>query len=212
MAKRIGVALTLEQARSLICACREPVVHRIQDRRRKQGEQAWPPPPHLFLAVLVALHTGLRRGNTTRLRLSQLDLGQRKINIAAEEMKANADFVIPVHPELAEALTESLRGRGKLGPDELVLGREVKEITKSFKSALKRAGLPPIRWHDLRHTASTWWSERAPQAVKDALMGHAPVGVSGRYTHIPFETMKRVVDCIPRLLTAEPVPAQASAP
>lgn len=214
LVKHVGVALTVDQARALLVACQTPVIHSIQDRsgRRKQGQQAYSPPKHLFLAVLIALHTGLRRGNVTRLCLRQIDLGQRKITIPASEMKAGRPFVIPIHPELAEVLADVFRERNRLDPDEPVIGREIKEIKKSFKTALGRAGLPSIRWHDLRHTASTWWSERCTVQVQKALMGHSINDVTFEYTHTFFETMKRVVDSMPLLLTPLMPDTQAAQP
>jgi integrase len=132
-----------------------------------------------------------------------VDLTQRKITIRAEDMKANADLVIPIHPEVAEVLTKMLQELGKIDPTAPVLGLKLKEITRSFKSALKKAELPDMRWHDLRHTAGTWWAERTTEAIRKRLMGHAPKDVTDLYTHIHFETLKGVVDSMPRIVQPE---------
>jgi integrase len=238
--RRAGVALATDQLRHLLAACRTPTIHTIGDGRRHCGSQSWPTPDHLFLAVLIGAHTALRRGNILALRWDQLDLGQRRLTIAADEYKTAADLVIPIHPELAAVLEATLRERcaeaaRRLGrsvdpgrrpevgadaalvdPHELVLGRRLREFSKSWKSALARAGLPPMRLHDLRHTAITAWSLRFPHAVVQALAGHAPPTMTAKYTHVAFETLKAAVDSMPRLLepaeAVAPPPAAAPAP
>jgi integrase len=161
--------------------------------------------------VLGALHTGLRRGNLLGLRWSQVDLGGRRITIPAEETKANAELAIPIHPELAEVLRGLLRGRDRVEPHAPVIGIEVKELKASFLSAARRAGLGHLRFHDLRHTAATWWGERCTHAVLQQLLGHAPGSMSLKYVHVPFAKLRQVVDRMPRLLAA-PAPAVAAAP
>ncbi len=206
-----GVALTLEQARRLLAACREPIVREVRYTNRAAARQEFQPPEHLLVAVLIALHTGFRRGNITRLRWPQIDLGARKITIAADEMKANAEHVMPIHPELAEVLDWLLRGRHRVDLAAPVLGEELGEIRRSFKSALKSAELPDVRWHDLRHTAATWWGERCPHAVLQQLLGHSPGSISLHYVHIPFATLREVVDRMPRLLSDSVMPADTRA-
>ena len=56
---------------------------------------------------------------------------------------------------------------------------------RSFKPLLKRAGLPDIRWHDLRHTYATLLLARGthPTYVQKSL-GHASVQLTlDRYSH-----------------------------
>jgi integrase len=58
--------------------------------------------------------------------------------------------------------------------------------TRSFKPLLKRAGLPDIRFHDLRHTCATLLLSRGhhPKLVQD-LLGHASVALTlDRYSHV----------------------------
>jgi integrase len=58
--------------------------------------------------------------------------------------------------------------------------------TASFKPLLKRAGLPDIRFHDLRHTCATLLLSRGhhPKLVQD-LLGHASIAMTlDRYSHV----------------------------
>ncbi len=58
-------------------------------------------------------------------------------------------------------------------------------VNRHFKPLLKRAGLPDIRWHDLRHTCATLLLGRGvhPKLVQH-LLGHASITMTlDRYSH-----------------------------
>jgi integrase len=58
--------------------------------------------------------------------------------------------------------------------------------TASFKPLLEKAGLPDIRFHDLRHTCATLLLSRGhhPKLVQE-LLGHASVAITlDRYSHV----------------------------
>ena len=58
-------------------------------------------------------------------------------------------------------------------------------INRHFKPLLKAAGLPPIRWHDLRHTCATLLLARNvnPKLVQH-LLGHVSITMTlDRYSH-----------------------------
>ncbi len=55
---------------------------------------------------------------------------------------------------------------------------------RELKPACKAAGLPPIGWHTLRHTAVTLLQQAgATGAEAKAFAGHGSVGMTERYTH-----------------------------
>jgi len=219
-AKRHGIALTFDEAQRLLAVCGREQIITLSARRNLGGvkggkvskekvefQRTNKSPDYLYLAVLIAFHTGLRKGNIVGMRWKHVDLGKEKLSFSAEEMKANADLDIPIHPELLEVLQARAKELGELEPQSFVLGEEVKSFKKSFRWALKQAGLPyegerRVRFHDLRHTLSTWLAVKYPQAIKDAMLGHAPRGVSGLYTHVPFEELKKAIDGMPRLLSS----------
>jgi integrase len=65
-------------------------------------------------------------------------------------------------------------------------------VRRSFKPLLKRASLPPIRFHDLRHTAATLLLGRGvhPKMVAD-LLGHTRISTTlDLYSHVT-PTMQR---------------------
>ncbi len=55
-----------------------------------------------------------------------------------------------------------------------------------FKPLLKRAGLPPVRFHDLRHTCATLLLTRNvnPKVVSE-MLGHANIAITlDTYSHV----------------------------
>ena len=48
---------------------------------------------------------------------------------------------------------------------------DARDLLRHYKAALERAGLPDVRWHDLRHTAATLMVTKGvpPRVVMDVL-------------------------------------------
>ncbi len=65
-------------------------------------------------------------------------------------------------------------------------------LRRSFWPLLARAGLPHVRFHDLRHTAATLMLGRGVHPkVASELLGHATVGITlDLYSHVS-ESMQR---------------------
>ncbi len=65
-------------------------------------------------------------------------------------------------------------------------------VTHTFQSALRRAALPRIRFHDLRHTAASLLLGRGghPKIASD-MLGHSSVAITmDLYSHVS-PTMQR---------------------
>lgn len=163
----------------------------------------------LHLPFLMALATGMRRGELLALKWEDLDMDAKKISIRRSKVLVNGKVMIQestktessereiplpevVYRELALLYNPQKVGfifcneNGKpIRPDYL---------TKQFKRLLEDNGLPSIRFHDLRHTFATIaYSLRIPDLVISTMMGHKSTKVTRDiYTHITS----------PQLLTA----------
>jgi integrase len=67
---------------------------------------------------------------------------------------------------------------------------------------LKRAGLPQIRFHDLRHTAATLLLARGvPVKVVSEMLGHADIAITLRiYAHVLPHMQQHAVDTMDAML------------
>lgn len=146
---------------------------------------------------LTAAFTGLRRGELIALRWRDVDFERSSIRVSGSYAnghlttpKSGHGRVVPMVPEVAEALAR-LGQRGELvGDDDLVfvgdfgLYVDGSALRRRFVAACARAGLRPIRFHDLRHTFGTLAVRGAESIVElQNWLGHAEVRTTMRYTH-----------------------------
>ncbi len=79
-------------------------------------------------------------------------------------------------------------------------------VNRHFKPLLKQAGLPPIRFHDLRHSCLSLLAQRG-EPIRDlqALAGHASAAFTlQRYTHHYDSSAKRTAEAMGEILPNEP--------
>lgn len=201
-----GSALSLADARRLIRVCREPYTYEAwQHAAGRAVTFRRDPPESLYRAVLIALHTGLRRRNVLGLTWRHLDLEAGAVHFEPAETKADRELELPLHRELLSELRRWLHSerQSRIVPlDELVCGLGYRGIETAWPNARRRAGLPDgLRLHDLRHTFATWIAGAAPEVVVKLLLGHAPATVTDRYTqHVDMATLRGWIDQLPPLL------------
>ena len=76
-----------------------------------------------------------------------------------------------------------------------------RNLVRSFKVLLKRAGLPDIRFHDLRHScASLLAAQGVPARVAMEILGHADISTTQNiYTHVFDDSKRQAADVMDRL-------------
>ncbi len=72
----------------------------------------------------------------------------------------------------------------------------------NFKKLLARAALPPIRIHDLRHTAGTLMlAQSVPAPEVSRVLGHASVDIAHRlYAHAVSQVQQQALAAMERIL------------
>jgi integrase len=157
----------------------------------------------------------MRRGELLGLKWSDVDLENGRVSIrrtltridngkrvALGDPKTNRSRrTVRLTPQATEALREHLERQltqmdtlGDLYDDQgLVFASEAGTPInpsnlrqRSFAPLLKRAGLPHIRFHDLRHTCATLLLSKGvhPKFVQE-LLGHASVAITmDTYSHV----------------------------
>lgn len=170
--------LTPREAERLLAACR------IEEKKA----------PHLYPMVLTALLTGLRKGELLGLRWSDLDLddGTDDATLEVRRHKNRERSRLPLPPRLARTLRRlPRRGEHVFTHAD---GRPLGNVRRSFATALRRAGLPRIRWHDLRHTFASWLVESgADLFTVQELMGHRNLSMTRRYAHLSMRHKREAV-------------------
>jgi len=76
-------------------------------------------------------------------------------------------------------------------------------VSRQFKLAAKRAGLPQIRVHDTRHTAASLANEADVDAeTRRKALGHADAAMTSHYTHVRAELHRAAAEQVAALVKA----------
>lgn len=138
----------------------------------------------LYLLVLFALTTGMRRGELLGLRWQDVDLERR---LAVLQSTKNGDKrSVPIVPEVAELLREHGKVR-RIGSDLIFAGegRDAGWWDRHWYAALEAAGIEDFRFHDLRHTAASYLAMSGASIPElAAILGHRTLAMVKRYAHL----------------------------
>ena len=145
---------------------------------------------------LTAAFTGLRMGELLALRWRDVDFARSAVRVRASYYnghlttpKSGRVRAVPLAPDVATALAQLGRRRDWVGDDDLVFAGiggdhlDGSALRRRYKDALVRAGLRPLRFHDLRHTFGTRMIAKADIRRVQEWMGHADIQTTMRYLH-----------------------------
>ena len=135
--------------------------------------------------VVLALNTGMRRGEILTLEWSRVDLNQRTIRIINAKSAAG-DRDIPMNATVHSLLSELARGATSplVFPSNRKQGESLFDLKKGFKKAVQLAGIQHIRFHDTRHTFATRLVRAGVDIVSvQHLLGHSKITMTARYAH-----------------------------
>lgn len=145
---------------------------------------------HLRPILICALDTGMRRGEILGLKWSDLDFDDRVLTIRAFNTKTMKERQVSLTTRLMLELEKLWNASPKI-KDELVFGF-TNNVKKSFTSVRTKAGLPDIRFHDLRHTAATRLvAAHLPLPEVGRVLGHTQPNTTYRYVNANIETTRR---------------------
>jgi integrase len=144
-------------------------------------------------AWIVAIATGLRRGELLGLRWGDVDL--EGASLAVRRQRGQGGFAKPKTtaarrsiplPGLAVAALRSHRGARIVRPETPVFDAAPSTITHAWIRTVRRTGLPPMRLHDLRHaTATLMLATGTPMRVIADTLGHSSPAITARvYAHV----------------------------
>jgi integrase len=164
-------------------------------------------PERLRLLVLVAIHTGMRKGELLNLIWDDLDFISHTITVREGKsgegrrlpMSGTAQRALMGLRELKEQLlTKNLSDNSSSSwVFSAPWGGFQMNLNRNWYGALKRAGLKNFRFHDLRHT----FASRLGMAGVDlyrvqTLMGHKMPAMTLRYAHLSPEHLRAAVELL----------------
>jgi integrase len=160
----------------------------------------------------IAVTLGLRRGELVELRWADVNWDAATLTVQGGKTpaahrtlpldiayKAGAPTLLTVlrdhwQHQIAEraALPLTWQEHGYMFPSEVGTKLLARNLYRHFKSVLRRAGLPDVCFHDLRHTALTLLAMRkAPPAVVQAIAGQTTPGLALQiYTHVNLDALR----------------------
>ncbi|GMV31987.1 MAG: hypothetical protein AMXMBFR59_41120 [Rhodanobacteraceae bacterium] len=195
--------LTAEEEQALRAALAARDVRMIAARESgnawaaARGYETLPPlkhyADHLTPMVLVAMNTGLRRGELTSLHWEHADLETAVITVLAGKAKSGKARHVPMNAEVVEVLK---RWREIAPADEPRLF-PIESPKTAWHAVVEEAGIGKFRFHDLRHH----FASRLVMAGEDLntvreLLGHADIATTLRYAHLAPEHKRRAVDAL----------------
>lgn len=138
--------------------------------------------PWLKPIVFFAIYTGLRRNNILNLMWKNLDLENNLIIL--EQTKSGYSHTI----EMGDSVKEFLLDLKSKSTSEYVFlsshGKSYKDVKTPFKTAVTKAGIKNLKFHDLRHTYGTWLrASGADLLTIKELMGHRSLKTTEKYSH-----------------------------
>jgi integrase len=134
--------------------------------------------------IWFAALTGLRRGEMLGLRREQIVGPLIALDAGTKSGRPRG---VPLPPEAA-----------RIAKDRIPWGVAYWELRDRFEAARKAAGMPHVRWHDLRHTYASWLVQAGqPLGAVRELLGHSSLAVTSRYAHLSPDHLRDAVAALP---------------
>ncbi|MHB8927112.1 MAG: site-specific integrase [Bacillota bacterium] len=181
----------------------------------------------LYALWRLALGTGLRRGELLGLRWADINLMESYLTVrqqivcikglptVQEPKTKKSTRVVPLSEDIVEALRQHRLGQTEerlvatkySGRDLVFAGSsgevlDPRAVSRLFERRLKKAGLPPIRFHDIRHTFATIALEAGvPLKVVSEMLGHEKISTTGDvYQHVLRHVEEKYADLVAELM------------
>jgi len=151
---------------------------------------------HLKPIVIMALNTGMRKGEILTLTWDNVDLKHGFILL--DKTKNGDRREIPINETLRETLQGIVRRLdGGHAFYDTTTGKPFRNVTRSFATACRNAKVKDFRFHDLRHTfASHLVMAGVDITTVSRLLGHKNLTMTLRYAHLSPNHMSKAVDIL----------------
>lgn len=160
---------------------------RTRRLRKGEEEKLLKHSPKNFQDVMkFALETAMRRSEIASLTWECLDLKRSTLHLA--KTKNGEERTVPLSPKAVEILKSRPEPKS---PTEKVFGYSLDSITATMRAACAAAGIEDLRFHDLRHEATSRLFEDTDLDIMEIRMitGHKTLQMLASYTHLRAERL-----------------------
>lgn len=146
----------------------------------KQSEKA----PYLASLIVLAINTGMRKSEMLQLTRDRVDIHRHIITLNQTDTKTQRKRFIYLNRNAELALRSLLEMSNSNHVISNKNGKHVRDIKRSFSTAVRVAGLTEVGLHTLRHTCGTWLANAGtPENLIAMVLGHVTGTITRRYTH-----------------------------
>jgi integrase len=184
----------------------EKVLRAIDQHQEKREDRPGPTPDVQWLKemILVAVGTGLRRGELLNLRWRDVDLDSGRLKVRSREdftPKNRHERTVPFCGDALDTLREMRDERNPDSTDPVfvdsdghpISARHPVWVSKKFKEYVRRTDLSyreELSFHSTRHTTASWLvMEGVSLFVVKEILGHENIETTMVYSHLRPDVM-----------------------
>jgi integrase len=171
----------------------ERPVKSLNDAQVKKLMSAAEPYQTIRMRILLALGTGLRRGDIESLKISDIDFANNDIATTSKKTRksmGSRPVSVPVMAELTKYVSELGVGQEKLFADNF--------SHKRWKKICGGAGLTDLKFHDLRKTFGSMLAQNGiSTAVTQKLLEHSSPTLTNKVYMNVDPVLRHAVDQLP---------------
>ena len=140
--------------------------------------------------IIIALETGMRRGEILQIRRSHIDFILQTLLIPLT--KTDTPRTIPLSSMAVVSLKEQISISGNITPirETPLFSLLPDSLSQAFRRLCRRLDIQNLHFHDLRHEATSRLFEKGLNPVEVAtITGHKDTRMLMRYTHLRAEDL-----------------------
>ena len=188
----------LRMTQNPVKAIRKPTPPKARDRRlvqdddeeRRLLEACGTFSNQWFVPVIqFAIETGMRRGEILSLHWQDVHLDRSFVHLRDTKNGDSRD--VPLTPKAIDIL-QQLNEKGISNRMEAVFPIHFEALKSAWRRATRKAGIDDLRFHDLRHEATSRFFEKGLNVMEvAAITGHKDLRMLQRYTHLRAEDLAK---------------------
>ena len=183
----------LPLAKNVVKLVRRPVIRNERSRRLSGDEEHrlldgcdGGQTPYLKTLLILAIETGMRRGELLGLQWADISHNRRVITLAMTKNGSGRE--VPLSTRAFVALMD-WKGHAQVG-QSTIFPMTPGALEQTWRRLLVRVGIKGLRFHDLRHEGVSRLFERGLNMIEvSSISGHKELRMLKRYTHLSADDL-----------------------